>query len=299
MNDITRPALRYHGGKFRLAQWILQFFPAHRVYVEPFGGGGSVLLKKARAHAEVYNDLDGELANVFRVLRDQGPALRQVLALTPFAREEFEQSYLTSPDPLEQARRTVVRSFMGFGSAGACGRQTGFRANSNRSHTTPAHDWWNYPDALPPIVARLQGVIIENRQAAEVMAQHDAPTTLHYVDPPYVHSTRALRGGMASYSSYNGYRHELTDEDHRELAGQLHALAGMVVLSGYPCDLYDRDLYPGWERHERPALADGARTRTEVVWLNPSCSRALHQTRGDLLAGLLETTCSSSISVSE
>jgi DNA adenine methylase len=143
-----RPLVRYHGGKWKLAPWILRHLPAHRVYVEPFGGGGSVLLQKARSYAEVYNDLDGEIVNLFRVARDNGEALASAVELTPFARVEFAQAYEPSGDPLEQARRTLIRAFMGFGSAGASGQVTGFRANSNRSGTTPAHDWMNFPAHL-------------------------------------------------------------------------------------------------------------------------------------------------------
>jgi hypothetical protein len=153
MTAPTRPVLRYHGGKWRLAPWIISHFPAHRVYVEPFGGAASVLMRKPRAYAEVYNDLDGELVALFRVLRDetQAAALVRAVSLTPFAREEFAASYEPSGDPVEQARRTVIRAFMGFGS-NAHVRATGFRANSNRSGTTPARDWANYPDALVAII---------------------------------------------------------------------------------------------------------------------------------------------------
>jgi DNA adenine methylase len=262
---ISRSVLRYHGGKFRLAPWVIEHLPAHRVYVEPFGGAASVLLRKARSYSEVYNDLDGEIVNVFRVLQDpeNRTLLHERLLLTPFAREEFELSYRPAEDGIEQARRTITRSFMGFGSAAATGHQTGFRANSNRSGTTPAHDWRNYPDCLEAFTERLRGVVIEHRRAEDVMAQHDGTETLHYVDPPYPLGTRTLKGHYAS-----AYRHELTDADHRELAAVLHSLAGMVVLSGYPCALYDEELFPDWRRVERQAHADGARDRTEVLWLN-------------------------------
>jgi DNA adenine methylase len=274
MSTPTRPVLRYHGGKWRLAPWVLEHFPAHRVYVEPFGGAASVLIQKPRSYAEVYNDLDGELVNLFRVLRDAATAqaLREALALTPFARDEFRLSYEAAGDPVEQARRTVVRSFMGFGS-NAHNRATGFRANSHRSHTTPAHDWGNYPAALDAIIARLRGVTVENRTAVEVIAQHDSPATLVYADPPYPFGTRD--GGR-------DYAHEMSDDDHRALAAALHGVDGMVVLSGYPCDLYDGELYADWHRTERRALADGAGERTEVLWLNPACAAALDGERHQL-----------------
>ena len=258
----TRPVLRYHGGKWRLAPWIISHFPPHRVYVEPFGGAASVLLRKERSYAEVYNDLDGEVVNLFRVLRDEESAARlvEMVALTPFARYEFEESYATHGDPVEQARRTVTRSFMGFGS-NAHNRKTGFRANSNRSGTTPARDWRNYPDAMGATVERLRGVVIEHRDATEVIRQHDGPRTLHYVDPPYPAGTRD-RGV--------DYAHEMSDEQHRSLAAALHEVEGAVILSGYACDLYDRELYPDWRRVTKATHADGARDRTEVLWLNPA-----------------------------
>lgn len=282
----TRPALRYHGGKWKLAPWLLQFFPPHRVYTEPFGGGASVLLRKPRSYGEIYNDLDGQVVNVFRMLRDQGEEVRRLLTLTPFSRDEFKLSYEPVSEPIEQARRTIARSFMGFGSAAATGENSGFRANSNRSGTTPAHDWANLSDALPLLVERLRGVVIENRDALDLMAHHDAPTTLHYCDPPYVHSTRSgkVRGAVSQgRASGKAYRHELDDDGHRRFAEVVHELDGMVVVSGYSCELYEA-LFGAWERFERAAFADGARKRTEILWLNPACSAALHRTRGGLFA---------------
>jgi len=258
-----RPVVRYHGGKWMLAPWIIEHLPPHRTYVEPFGGGGSVLLRKARSYTEVYNDLDGEIVNVFRMVRDRGDELAAVLELTPFARAEFELSYEPSEDPLEQARRTVVRAFQGFGSCSTSGEKTGFRANSHRRGTTPAHDWRNYPGCLPFAIDRLRGVVIENRPAEDVIAQHDGPDVLHYVDPPYVHATR----GRGNPYCRKGYRFEMNDAQHEQLATTLRAARGMVVLSGYPSTLYD-ELYTGWHRVDRAALADGARARVESLWFN-------------------------------
>lgn len=270
MTEPRRPVLRWHGGKWLLAPWIIEHFPAHRVYVEPFGGAGSVLMRKPRTYAEIWNDLDGEVVNIFRVLRSpDANRLVDALRLTPFSRQEFTGAYEPSSDPVERARRLVIRSFMGFGSNGH-NRVTGFRANSNRSGTTPAHDWVNYPDSLVQVIERLSGVTVENKDAKAVMAQHDGPDTLHYVDPPYVFETRADMG--------DDYAHEMTDEDHAELLVFLRGLAGMVVLSGYPSILYDDALHD-WRRIERKALADGAAERTEVLWINPLCVRALDAER--------------------
>lgn len=259
----TRPALRWHGGKWLLAPWIISLFPAHRIYVEPFGGAASVLIRKPRSYAEVYNDLDSDAVNLFQVLRsDRAGELVSLLHITPFARDEFNEAYQSSADPVERARRLVIRSFMGFGSNGHA-RVTGFRANSNRSGTTPAHDWNNYPDCLVAVIERLKGVVIENRDAWEVMQAHDGPETLHYVDPPYIFDTRS--------DLSKDYAHELTDDDHRSLLERLRTLAGMVVLSGYPHALYD-GILSDWRRIERPSLADGARARTEVLWINHQTS---------------------------
>lgn len=261
---LKRPLLRYHGGKWKLAPWILRHIPSHRVYVEPFGGGGSVLLQKPRSYAEIYNDLDGEMVNLFKMARDRGEQLAQALELTPFSRVEFVGSYEPDGEPMEQARRTLVRSFMGFGSAGASGQSTGFRSNSNRSGTTPAHDWMNYPAHLRATLQRLRGVVVENQDAFEVMQRHDGDDTVHYVDPPYVHETRSLRTRAPSY------RHEMSDTQHVELLNALHTLRGRVVLSGYRCPLYD-DSLTGWQRIDAATHADGAKERIESLWLSPNC----------------------------
>lgn len=277
MSAPTRPVLRYHGGKWMLAPWIISHFPAHRIYTEPFGGAGSILMRKDRASmVEVYNDLDGEIVGLFRVLRDISTAQRliELLQLTPYAREEFTGSYEPSGDPVEQARRTVVRAFLGFGSDSASGAKTGFRANGNRKNAHPSRDWTNYPASIAAVCERLQGVVIENRNAIEIMQQHDAPRTLHYCDPPYVHETRSA----AVVRSGKGYRHEMTTADHQELAEALRAMAGMVIVSGYDSPLYS-DLYAGWAVKSRAALADGALDRTEVLWMNPACAAALDRER--------------------
>ncbi len=273
---MSRPIVRYHGGKWKLAPWIISNLPPHRTYVEPFGGGGSVLLRKPRSYAEVYNDLDGEIVNVFRMMRDRGSDLREAIRLTPFSRAEFAASYVASDDPLEQARRTILRSFQGFGSAAACGELSSFRANSNRSGTTPAHDWANYADAVEEIVARLRGVVIEQRDAMAVMLHQDSEETLHYVDPPYVHSTRSTK--VNHDLKRKSYKHEMDDQQHVALADGLRKLKGAVVLSGYPCDLYN-DLYQDWLRIDRAAHADGARDRVECLWLNKSAMAGQSQQR--------------------
>lgn len=271
MSGVTKPAIRYHGSKFRLASWVMSFFPPHVCYVEPFGGAAGVLLQKERVYAEVYNDLDLAVVNFFTVLRD--PMLRQQLieqlVLTPYARGEFDQSWEDTDDVIESARRLCIRAQMGFGSAGATKGSTGFRIDTKRDYGTAQHLWAQYPSAVAAAGERFSGVLIENRPAIEVMRAHDAPTTLHFVDPPYVHATRTKRAN-------GGYRHEMTDADHQELLKTLLDLDGFVVLSGYATELYHRHL-PGWATHttaSRISAGRGSITRTEVVWLNPACVAA-------------------------
>lgn len=271
---VTAPAIRYHGGKFRLAPWILEHFPDHRIYVEPFGGAAGVLIQKPRAYSEVYNDLDGDLVNFFRVVQNAGlrNQLIEALVMTPYARAEFELAWQSTADSLERARRLVIRAQMGFGSAGATKGTTGFRIDTKREYETAQHVWAQYPSNLAALGLRLTGVLLENRPAIDIILAHDTPDTLFYVDPPYVHDTRC----RVSMGTDRGYRHEMTNDDHLALLDALQTVQGMVVLSGYPHPLYDSAL-DGWERLEKSARISGGRgtaMRTECVWLNPACARA-------------------------
>lgn len=272
-NQVDRPVMRYHGGKWKLANWIISHLPQHRVYVESFGGAASILLRKKRSYAEVYNDLDGEIVNLFRVLRSPAQAreLIRLVTLTPYARDEFDLSYITADDPIEQARRTLFRFAAGFATASTRKWKTGFRGNVTRSGNTPADNWRTLPEVLEKIIKRLSGVVIENNPASQVIAQYDTLETLHYIDPPYPFSTRDKR------SAGNCYRHEMTDDDHRELASILRSVKGMVIISGYGCDLYDVELYPDWQRVTRATHGDGAADRIEVLWINPQASKARAQ----------------------
>lgn len=282
MTTVSRPALRYHGGKFRLANWVMQFFPPHRIYTEAFGGAAGVLLQKPRCHGEVYNDLDDNVVSFFRCL--QSPELRdrlvQAITLTPYARAEFDTAWEPTDDLVERARRTAVRAQMGFGSAGATKGSTGLRTDTMRRYSTAQMDWAAYPPVLLDVAERFQAVLIENRPAVDVLQQHDSHETLHFVDPPYVHSTRVLR------NSSGCYRHEMSDDDHAELLGVLRELRGMVVLSGYASDLYADEL-PGWTSHctaARISSGRGTALRTEVVWLNANCQSALASADSGLFA---------------
>lgn len=267
MTKPTRPIMRYHGGKFRLSDWIIGHFPSHRVYVEPFGGAASVLMQKPRSQAEVYNDLDGDIVNVMRVLQDSvlRAQLTELLAFTPYARTEFERAWEPCDDLVERARRTLIRAEMGFGSAGATKGKTGFRIDTTRKSTV-MDIWARIPEYIQGFSQRLQGVLIENRPALQILKTHDKPDTLFYVDPPYLPATR--QSGSVCY------QHEMTNDDHIELLTALQKLKGKVIVSGYAHELYE-SMLTGWHRFTKSTHAAsyrGSAARTEVLWLSPNIS---------------------------
>jgi DNA adenine methylase len=273
MTAPTRPVLRYHGGKWRIAPWIIGHFPPHRTYVEPYGGAASVLMQKSRVSCEVYNDLDEEVVNVFTILRDPDRAreLARLVSLTPFSRIEHVRAYEASKDSLERARRMIVRSMMAHGTDATTRRSNpGFRSKrtGDASH---AQDFSNYPQHIRSFVSRLRSVVIECLPAVKVIERYDSDQTLHYVDPPYVSSTRT-----ASAQPGRGYRFEMTDSDHKSLAARLHSITGMVVLSGYDSPLYRR-LYPDWPVFRRKVMADKAVPREECLWLSPRTAAKLNR----------------------
>jgi DNA adenine methylase len=192
--------------------------------------------------------------------------LIDALVHTPYARQEYEIAFAPRMGitPIERARRTAVRAGMGFGSSGATKRTCGFRVDTRREYSTAQHVWARYPDTLGAIGERFAGVLIEHRDAVSVMMQHDAPTTLHYVDPPYVSSTR---------EENHAYRHEMSEADHEQLLTALTQLRGMVLLSGYANPLYEARL-KDWHCVTRDVRAAGQRgsvPRVETLWINPAC----------------------------
>lgn len=263
-NEIKRPFLSYFGAKWKIAPWVISFLPGSRNYVEPFGGSGAVLLRKPRSHTEVYNDLDRNVCNAFRMLRDRPDELVRALDLTPYAREEYERAFEECGDELEMARRFVVRCWLGHSQcAGFSDRQghPGFSTAEKGTGGSRSMGWANYADSLLGVVDRMRGVVIENRPAMELFDMWDTAETAWYLDPPYVHKTR-LDSAI--------YRHEMSDGEHLDMLERVRLLKGTVVLSGYGCDLYD-SLLGDWERHERRALAgtpsELENERVEVLWV--------------------------------
>lgn len=267
-----RPPFPYYGAKGRLAGQIVDLMPRHRVYVEPFAGSAAVLFAKTAAPVEVVNDLDRNVTTFFRVLRDTPNGLIRALRLTPYARDEFAAADLAEDgiSDLERARRFFIRTTQGHNAAGSGGR-AGW-SNGIRARHTDATATRNLVERLEQVAERLRTVVVDNRNAADVIASHDAPDTVFYLDPPYLSGTRQCD---------RDYAHEAGGHDfHRSLAAVLHGVQGTVLLSGYPSALYD-DLYAGWDRIEVAVhrAATNSRGRTdvprgiEVIWSNRPLNR--------------------------
>lgn len=271
-----------------MAPWILSFLPPHDSYVEPYGGSAAVLLRKTRSLIEAYNDLDGDVVAFFRVLRERTDELIRAIRWTPFAHAERQLSLQPCDDELEAARRLYVRSFMSINGPTAqfksgWRRQKVFsRGRSGKSSMKTAARSFMEVEHLYQVAERLRGVTIESMDALDLIRVYDNERALFYVDPPYVFATRKrLAGGT--------YRHEMADDQHRELAGVLRSCTGMVLLSGYDCELY-RDLFGDWQRYQRDVRTNSntSRMATETLWLNPAASAARNIGQLSLLPAGLE-----------
>lgn len=263
--SVDRPALRYYGGKWRLASWIIEQFPAHTCYVEPFAGGASVLIQKPPARFEVMNDLNHDVITFFDMLRARPEQLIRAILLTPYAREELRRARRGEPtdDPIEQARRFYVRCWQSFGS-GTGKSSTGWRyqIGTGDNSRASAIGSWNDVDHLWLIAERLKYVQIEHDDALKVIERFDSTETLFYLDPPYVHSTRYHN------STDKGYSHEMKDDGHRALADLVSRLKGMCIISGYPSGLYD-ELFAEWKRITRESMDVNGKAQIECLWLSP------------------------------
>lgn len=252
-----------------LAPWIISHFPTHNIYVEPFAGAASVLLRKSRSKTEIINDLDGRIVNLFSVLRDEtlSKKLEKALYLTPYSRKEYELGLDDSAEcPVERARRAIVRGCMSFGSSGLIDSNPGFRAKTYFCNEEKA--WADLPYRIHAFTERLRGVVIESMPAERLLLKHDRKDTLFYLDPPYVHTTRT------SYTSRHGYIFDMSAKEHRSLAKTLHNLKSMIIISGYDSKLYNK-LFVDWPRFDYSAVAVTGSKRTECLWLSPRTYCAL------------------------
>jgi DNA adenine methylase len=259
-------AFGWYGGKYSHLDWLLPLLPVTKHYCEPFAGSAAVLLNRPPASIETVNDIDGEIVNFFRVLRDQPDELIRVIGLTPFSKAEFERAIEDPVDDLtelERARRFFVRARQvrtGLAQTASSGRWAHCRLTSRSGMAGAVSRWLGSVEGLPEIAQRLLRVQIDKGPAIEIIKRYDSPETLFYCDPPYPHESRG---------DSKAYGYEMTDEQHRELSAVLHSVQGLVAISGYRSPLMD-GLYGDWFPIEAPAkMAHSIKLpRQEVLWTN-------------------------------
>lgn len=263
-----KPILKYPGAKWRLADWIIQHLPPHKMYIEPFLGSGAVFFNKKPSEFELLNDRDGDVVNLFRVMRDSGHELAERIELTPWARSEYEllERDFNNPDgersddPIENARRFLVRCWQAHGVR--TDQISGWRHVGPKGNAVTVSLWRQLPGRLRFVIDRLKDAEIECQNATYLIGQYNKPHICLYVDPPYIRSTR------------NGtyYKHEMTLDEHAQLLETLDAHSGAIILSGYAHPLYDEKL-KHWHRITMDAVAEHGLQRTEVLWLNPQATQ--------------------------
>jgi len=260
-------AFGWYGGKFSHLDFLLPNLPEDaKHFCDVFGGSAAVLVNRAPAPVETYNDLDSELVNFFEVLRGNSSSkLIKTIALTPFSREELTRACQPTPKnhKLERARRFYVRARQtrtGLAQKSSEGRWAHCVLTSRAGMAGAVSRWLGAVEGLPEIVQRLQRVQIENAPAIEIIQRYDTPDTLFYLDPPYVHSSRG---------DANAYGNEMGDEDHAELAELLNTIKGRAAISGYRTKLYDK-LYRKWKRIDAPLKTCHSvqKERRESLWVN-------------------------------
>lgn len=255
-----QPALlRYPGAKWTLAPRIVAEFGQHSHYVEPYFGSGAVFFTKPPSLHEVLNDIDGEVVNFWRVLRERTEDLCWALETTPWSRTEYEASTAAADDPVEAARRFAVRTWQAH--AAVRSKVTGWRNRGPaQARAGMSQRWRKVPAQLQAVAARLADAEIENRDALEVIERFNRPDVLLYVDPPYLRQTRTAKL----------YAHETDNAHHEQLLAQLREHRGAVILSGYASTLYDTAL-GDWERITlRAPKVEKAAARDEVLWVKRS-----------------------------
>lgn len=261
-------AFGWYGGKYSHLEWLLPLLPKTHHYCEPFGGSAAVLLNREPAPVETYNDIDGEVVNFFRVLREQKDELIYAIGMTPFSREEFVRAIETNGNghnlsDLERARLFFVRARQvrtGLAQTASVGRWANCLKTSRAGMAGAVSRWLGSVEGLEWIASRLLRVQFENDNAVEVIKRYDSPDTLFYCDPPYPHDARG---------DSKAYQFEMTDQEHIELHRVLSQVEGKVAISSYHCELMD-ELYSDWYVYEeRPKRAHSIKTeRVEVLWTN-------------------------------
>jgi DNA adenine methylase len=273
MTKNKRIAFGWYGGKYSHLDWLLPLLPDAKHYCEPFGGSAAVLVNRKPSPVETYNDIDGELVNFFRVLREDKEKLLEAIGLTPFSREEFELAIQVPTEEttnLERARRFFVRARQvrtGLAQTASSGRWAHCLMTSRAGMAGAVSRWLGSIEGLAEIAQRLLRVQIEHAPAIEVIRRYDSEETLFYCDPPYPHDSRG---------DNNAYGYEMSDEDHRRLAEVLHNVKGKVAISSYASSLMS-ELYKDWECIEAPPrkVHSVKQDRSELLWINYSLGESI------------------------
>ncbi len=256
---------KYPGSKWRLADWIIQHFPPdypQMAYIEPFFGSGAVFFNKRPSVSEIINDIDSEVVNFFKVLREQPEELKRLLELTPYSREEYDKAFETVDDPLEAARRFIIKANQAIG--GKMAYKAGWRraVSSGVVGGVPC-TWGNITNNITAAATRLRGtptnmVQFEHTDALKLIEWGNAPDVLMYIDPPYLTGTR--RGGRV-------YKHEMSDDLQRKMLDLITCSKAKIIISGYASEMYDNAL-AGWHRDTATARTTSTSEAQEVIWQN-------------------------------
>ena len=259
-----RAIFRYPGSKWSIAKWIIEHFPVgyeKMVYLEPFVGSGAVFFNKTPGTVETINDLDSDIVNLFHVLREHPEELRRALNLTPYSREEYDRSFEPCDDPVEKARRYMVKTTQAIGAKmdGKCG----WRNHKQMKIGGTACKWGGITQTIDEAAARLRSdsthlVQIEHMDALRLISRYNNPDVLMYLDPPYLRSAR--KSGAL-------YHHEMDEAGQVVLLDIITQSKAQIVISGYDSDLYNRRL-AGWYRDETKSQTTSAEMATEVIWMN-------------------------------
>lgn len=247
--------LKYPGGKWRISEWIISYFPEHKVYLEPFFGSGACFFNKQPSYIETINDMNGDIVNLFRVCRDYPEELAEKINLTPFARDEFISCNEPSDNPIEQARRTLVRYHQSFGTSNSS--KNSWRNVRTYGGPRCATMWNCLPEIIVKCCDRLKEAQIENTDALTLIERYNSEDTLIYLDPPYLQNLRKK----------NMYAFEMTDKQHIQMLNLIKKSKSKIILSGYDNELYSSELSE-WTTAEKSTIAQMGLPRTEKLWMN-------------------------------
>ena len=251
--------LKYPGAKWGLASWIIDHFPKHHSYLEPFFGSGGVLFNKPRSNIETVNDLDGEVVSLFECIKRDPERIAREVFFTPYSRQIYDEAFAGAvpAEPFARAVRFMVRCNMGHGFR-TSGERVGWKNDiAGRERAYAARAWANMPEVIIAAADRLREVQIECSDATDLIERFNNPGVLIYCDPPYVLSTRHGKQ----------YRCEMTDDDHIRLLEALKRHSGPVLISGYASPMYDHAL-AGWNRATTTTTDQLSQVKREVLWMN-------------------------------